>query len=54
MYAEYLVVNDGSKGKVVENLCAVAPHVHTTVLAQAFIVETVHLSDLTTLVVTSN
>lgn len=49
-----LVVNDGREGQVVENLRAVAPHVHTAILAQTLIVEPIHLRDLSTLVVATD
>ena len=54
MDAENFVVNDGCEGQVVKDLCAVAPHVDGAVLAKTFIVETVHLSDLSRLVIASD
>lgn len=41
--AEDVVVDDGGEGEVVEDLGAVAPHVHRPVLPQALVVEAVHL-----------
>lgn len=49
--ATYLVVNEGSQGKVVEQVGKVFPDVCIAVLAQAFIVESVHLGNLARLVV---
>ena len=54
MDTEDLVVDDSSKGKVVEQVGAVAPHVHRAELAQAFVVKAVYLSDLARLVVASD
>lgn len=49
--AEDVVVDDGREAEVVEDLGAVAPHVHRPVLAQALVVEPVHLRDLAAFVV---
>ena len=54
MHAEDLVVDDGRQSQVVEYVCAVAPHVDTAELAQAFVIEAVHLCDLAGLVVAAN
>lgn len=51
VHAENIVVDDSREAQVIENLSAIAPHVHTAVLAQAFVVKTVDLRDLTTLVI---
>jgi hypothetical protein len=52
--AEDAVVDDCGQTQIVEDLSAVAPHVHTAVLAQTLIVEAVHLSDLARLMVPAN
>lgn len=49
--AEDLVVDEGGEGKVVEKVGEVLPHVCISILAEAFIIEAVHLSDLTRFVV---
>ena len=52
--AENFVVDDCSEGQVVEHFCAVAPNVDTAVLAQALVIKSVDLCNLTTFVVSSN
>jgi len=47
----HLAVDDGREAEVVEDLGAVAPHGDGAVLAQALVVEAVHLRDLPALVV---
>ena len=54
MDAKDLVVNNSSQRQIIENFCAIAPYIHRAVLSEAFIVETVDLSDLSALVVASN
>lgn len=49
--AEDLVVDESGERKVVEKIGEVFPHVRISVLSEAFIVEAVHLGDLTRLVV---
>lgn len=44
--AEDLVVDEGGEGEIVEKIGEVLPHVCISVLAEAFIVEAVHLGDL--------
>lgn len=53
MQTEDLVVDESSKGKVVEEIGKVFPDVRITVFSEAFVVETVDLSDLTGFVVTT-
>ena len=48
---EDLVINEGGKRKVVEEVGKVFPHVCVAILAQAFVVEAVDLSDLARLVI---
>ena len=50
---EDLVVNQSGERKIVEEVGEELPHVRIAVLSEAFIVEAVHLCDLTRLVVTS-
>ena len=54
MHTEDLIVDDGGQAEVVEDLRAVAPHVHAAVLLQTLVVEAIHLRNLAGLVVTTN
>ena len=47
----YLSVDDGGQAEVVEDLSAISPDRDTAVLPQTLVVKSVHLSDLTGLVV---
>lgn len=49
--AAHLAVDDGGEGEVVEDLGAVPPHSDRAVLAEALVVESVHLGDLPRFVV---
>lgn len=49
--AEDLVVDEGGKGEVVEEIGEVFPHIGIAIFTQALIVETIHLGDLAGLVV---
>ena len=51
MKTEDLVVDQGGKGEVVEEIGEVLPDICVAVLAQALVVEAVDLGDLTGLVV---
>lgn len=51
--AEDLVLDEGGKGEVVEEVGEVFPHVGVAIFAQALVVEAVHLRDLAGLVVSS-
>lgn len=48
---EDLVVDESCQGQEVEKICEVLPHVRVAILAQALVVEAVHLRDLAGLVV---
>ena len=52
--AAHLAIDDGREGEVVEDLGAVPPHGDRAVLAEALVVEAVHLGDLPGLVVPSD
>ena len=52
--AAHLAIDDGREGEVVEYLGAVPPHGDRAVLAEALVVEAVHLGDLPGLVVPSD
>ena len=54
MYAENLVVDDSCQRKIIEHFSAVTPYIDGAVLSQTFVVESVNLGNLSTLVVTSN
>lgn len=51
MEAEDLVVDEGGKGEVIEEVGEVLPNVCVAVFSQAFVVEPVYLCDLARLVV---
>ena len=53
MQTEDLVLDEGGKGKVVEEVGEVFPDIGIAVFSQAFVVETVHLCDLAGLVVSA-
>lgn len=50
---EYLVVDESGKGKIVKEIREEFPHISITILAQALVVETVYLCDLSRLVISS-
>ena len=54
MNAKDFVINNGSKCQIVKNLSAVPPDIDRTVFTKTFIVKTVDLGDLSTLVISSN
>ena len=54
VHAEDLVVDHRRQTEVVEDLGAVAPHVHRAVLPQTLVVEAVDLRDLPRLVVAAD
>jgi hypothetical protein len=51
MEAEDLVVDEGGKGEVVEEVCKVFPYIRVAIFSETFVVETVDLRDLTGFVV---
>lgn len=51
--AEDLVIDEGGQRKVVEQIGKVFPYIGIAILAQALVVEAVHLRNLTRLVVSS-
>ena len=53
MWAKYAVIYCRCKWKVVEQISEVLPHVGVAIFAQAFVIEAVHLSDLTRFVISS-
>ena len=54
MDTKYFFINDSCKWKIIEYLGAISPDIYRTILSEAFIVETVHLSDLTTFMISSD
>jgi hypothetical protein len=54
VHAEDFIIDDRGQTQVVENLCAVSPHIHVTVLSQALIIEAIDLCDLPAFVVASD
>lgn len=53
MNAEYLLVYDCGKGKIVEDIRAVLPDIQAAVFPQAFVIEAINLRYLSGLVVAS-
>lgn len=53
MQAEDAVLNNSSQGEVVEEWSEVLPHISISVLSETLIVKTINLSDLFTLVISS-
>jgi hypothetical protein len=51
--AEDLVIDEGSKREVVEQVCEELPDVGIAIFAQALVVEAVHLCDLSRFMVTA-
>lgn len=51
MQAEYLSINEGGEGQIVEQIGKVFPHIRIAIFAQTFVVEAVHLSNLSRLVI---
>lgn len=54
MYTEYLAVHHASQAQVVKHLTAISPHTRAPKLAQALVVEAIHLRDLPRFVVAAN
>ena len=54
MDSEYLLIDDGSEGEIIENVCAVPPHIDRAILSETLIIESINLSDLPALVVASD
>ena len=50
---EDLIVDQGSKRQVVEKVCKVLPNIGVAVLAETFVIETVHLGNLSRLMVST-
>jgi hypothetical protein len=54
MDAENLIINDSCKSEIVKYVCTVSPYIHTPILSEALIIEAVHLSNLSALVIPSD
>lgn len=54
MHTEHLAVHHRSQAQVVKHLTAVPPHARAPKLAQALVVEAIHLRDLPRFVVAAN
>jgi len=54
MHTEDLIINYCSKSEIVKNVCAVSPDVYRAILSEALIVETIHLSDLSAFMISSD
>lgn len=53
MKAEDAAFNDGGQRQVIEQACEILPNIGISVLSQAFIIKSIDLGDLLTLVITS-
>lgn len=49
----YLSINQGSQRKVVKEISEVLPDIGVTILSQALIIKSIHLSDLSALMIAS-
>lgn len=54
MNTENFVVDNGGEGQVVKDVGAVSPHIDRAILSEALVIESIHLSDLSTLVISSD
>ena len=54
MDTENFVIDNGSEGQVIKDVGAVTPHVDGAEFPQAFIIESIHLGDLSALVVSTD
>ena len=54
MHTQNSVFNESGQRDVVENLSAVAPHIHRAVLSETFVIEAIDLSDLSAFVVSAD
>ena len=53
MKAEDVSFNDSSQWKKIEELCELEPHICVSILTQALVIESVHLCDLLTFMISS-
>ena len=53
MEAEDLVINEGGKGEIIEQIREELPNIGIAVLSEAFIVETINLRNLARLVIST-
>ena len=53
MQAENFLFNHSGKGKVIKEVSEVFPHIRIPVLSQTLIIETIHLCDLTWLMIST-
>jgi hypothetical protein len=53
MQTENLTLYEGGKRKIIEKVCKILPDVSISVLPQAFVIKTIDLSNLPTLVIPS-
>ena len=54
MHTEHPILDNSSQRQVIKHISAVPPHIERRVLPETLIIETIHLSDLSTLMVPSN
>mmetsp|Transcript_5576 Transcript_5576/g.10002 ORF Transcript_5576/g.10002 Transcript_5576/m.10002 type:complete len:303 (+) Transcript_5576:159-1067(+) len=53
METENTICDHGCHGKIIEGVCEMLPHIGVSIFSQAFVIETINLSDLTTLVIST-
>ena len=54
MHAENLLIHDSCQRKEVHYFGAISPNIHTAILAQTLVIESVHLRDLARFVIASD
>jgi hypothetical protein len=53
MQAEYFLFNHSGQGKIIKEVSEVFPHICVAILSQTLIIETIHLRDLTRLMIST-
>ena len=54
MHTEYPSVHHSSKTEIVKDIAAISPDIHAAIFSLALVIETVHLGDLSRLVVAAD
>lgn len=54
MYAKDFIIDDSCKCQIIEDFCTVAPYINWSILSETFVIETVDLSDLSALVISTD
>lgn len=53
MQAEYLTINEGGKGQIVEQIGEVLPHIRIAIFAETLVIKAIHLRNLSRFVVSA-